>query len=111
MVVSFFLLLFRLDPVEYMSCFLEGGSYTALSVPPGTPPGGYMCVHTFSDGGKNCTNNDDCQGNCLITNDTEVVNTGLLEKKIVGGYGQCEINDMRYPCYPGDFGNTFSWCI
>ena len=80
-------------------------------MPLGSPSAGYACVHTFSDGGKKCTSNDDCKGNCLITEDTEVVNTGPISRKVIGGYGQCESNDRRHSCYQGDFENTFGYCI
>jgi len=113
LIAFFLLLIFRQGyyPWEHISCIFSRGDYQGLAGPLGSPPLGFKCVHTFSDAGKKCFSNNDCQGNCLVTKDTIVEKTGLLKSKVTGGFGACEANDLRYPSYPGDFENPQGWII
>ncbi len=93
-----------------MNCILSNGTYEGISSP--GPPLGFSCVHSFSDGGKKCTSNVDCLGNCLITKDTILEKTdNMFSPKVVGGFGKCEYGDKPEPCYPGNFEYTFAFCI
>ncbi|MGD8744444.1 MAG: hypothetical protein PVJ52_02525 [Candidatus Woesebacteria bacterium] len=112
-ILSLMIFNFKYYPWEYISCAALKGEYTVLESPLGAPALGYKCVHHFTDGGKICKNNDDCQGNCLITDETllENIKDKPLTPKVIGGTGKCEFNNKRHPCYPGDFENPFGYCI
>jgi len=102
------------DPGEKKSCILSGGEWIRPETPEGAPRYNYKCVHTFSDANKKCFSNDDCQGNCLITEDTVVEQPDFLKSiksKVIGGFGACEKDDRRHPSYPGDFENPQGWVI
>ncbi|BCW87681.1 hypothetical protein sos41_08110 [Alphaproteobacteria bacterium SO-S41] len=53
------------DPVA--ACAAEGGVIEHV------PPSGIeVCVVTYKDGGKACTDGDECEGDCLTTEQTPV---------------------------------------
>lgn len=91
---------FKKDPTEYVKCVFSKGSYEQEEGPLGGPII-YQCVYTYSDGGKQCKNSTECQGRCLITNETQVVKVGIIESKVVGGFGRCEATNKFTGCFPG----------
>lgn len=93
---------YSVNPIAAITCSLSGGKYTRsgmespLSSGPRFPFSGegYVCGREFSDAGTACTSNDDCQGVCLVTEDTiletrEPSFTGIFVPKVVGGTGIC----------------------
>jgi hypothetical protein len=109
---SFTRILSSKEVQERIECAKSNGSYQSISVPIGAPAM-YRCVHEFNDGGKKCFSNDDCEGNCLVTKNTIIAKdkTEVFRAKVVGGFGSCENNDLRYPSYPGDFENPQGYII
>lgn len=52
-----------------------------------------QCVVTYADGGKRCTDGDDCQGDCRIDDVTNAPRGGEA------AVGQCQAVSGRFGCY------------
>ncbi len=107
----FFRIFSSYNPYEYVKCILESGSYKSIPGPLGAPKMGHQCVHTFSDGDKECTSSDECQGDCLVTENTQVTSTGMLSAKVIGGFGACAHNDRFSGCWTGTIESPIGGCI
>ena len=101
------------NPADFISCYKEGGKYIVKETP--SMPSrqlfsgdGYVCKYSYTDSGKVCYSNNDCQGICLVTEDTIIENDaktkGLISiPKVVGGSGKCASTNYFPNGHPGDF--------
>lgn len=103
-------ILFSYNPLAYALCVMRGDAYEQYPGAPGVRAY-YYCVHTYTDGGKQCKSSSECQGRCLLTDETQVVSTGGLSSKVIGGWGACERNNRNTDCFPGTIEDPISWCI
>ena len=51
------------------------------------------CVITYADGGKRCTDGDDCLGDCRIDD------VGSVPDAAATAAGRCQVNSSRFGCY------------
>lgn len=52
----------------------------------------WACVTPYSDAGKRCTDGDQCQGDCILTDDKA---PGAADQPVTG---QCQADDNRFGC-------------
>jgi len=110
--IGVFLLFRYLEPVKYVQCNLERGHFEGIPGPSGGPYLGHLCVHTFSDGGRKCTSSNDCEGACLVTEDTLLQHTGGVPGvEVIGGYGVCQNNDRFNGCFDATIESPVKTCI
>jgi len=116
LVLVFILWFFRgYNPFQQVFCMMRNDKYEDISRPLGEP-GYYHCTHTYSDGGERCRNSDECEGRCLISEETQTIldpnRLGKIGGKIViGGYGRCELSNKPTSCFPGTIEDPFAFCF
>jgi hypothetical protein len=99
------------NPIQHLVCIRENNSYKKINGPPGIRTK-YYCIHYYTDAGKKCKSSSECLGNCLLTDETNVVSMGILKNKIVSGYGECESSDRPVTgCSPGTIENPIPYCF
>ncbi len=107
--VIFFALIIRYDPIQHARCILSNGKFKTPVGPAGSPPLGFYCVYTYKDGGKECKSSDECEGLCLVTDETQTSSKGF-GGRVIGGYGRCESTNRINSCFPGTIGEPFAYC-
>ena len=73
---------------EASACAARGGKM----LPQGRMPS-LQCVISYSDGGKRCTDGDQCQGSCRIPDVTNAPRAGAA------AVGQCQPTSSGFGCY------------
>lgn len=99
----------KVNPIDVAQCALNGGSYKNTVAPLGAPIQ-WQCVYEYNDAGKKCTSSTECEGDCLMTNDTKFKSTGPLQKEYVSGYGVCEASNEWTGCTAGTIENPTVLC-
>lgn len=97
------------DPIAHLSCVKLEDSYLSIKKT-GEKTGRYVCVHTFSDGGKTCVSSNECEGDCMVTEQTKIESDGFYGKKI-SGFGKCQVsNQPIVGCSQGTIENPTVFC-
>lgn len=97
------------DPIAHVVCVQQQDPYASLKLT-GKTTGRYYCIHSYSDGGKACTSSIECEGDCMITEQTQVESDGYYGKKITGS-GQCQQSDQPIiGCSQGTIENPTTFC-
>lgn len=78
------------DEAEKAACEADGGSYEI-----GGLGGQYYCVRTYSDGGKTCFDERDCEGICIASNQADFDPAGQSGAQ----WGKCSYTDSPFGCY------------
>lgn len=99
----------NVNSVEAAQCLINNGAYKSRVGPIGAPTS-WQCVYTYSDAGKKCTSSEECEGNCLMTDDTRFRSTHPLKKEYVSGYGICEETNEWSGCTSGTIETPFVMC-
>ena len=91
--------LIRQDAVAAEACQKQGGRWTKGIFATGPLEqkvlgGHWSCEFTYADGGKQCTSDSDCQGNCFLP-DTK---TDALDPNGYV-YGICQSNSSEPSCF------------
>lgn len=63
------------------SCEKQGGKWQKAGAIQGS-----MCIFTYADGGKKCTSSDECEGDCIVTQDSQTT-------------GFCKQNTNPFGCF------------
>ena len=71
---------------DQASCEAEGGNWTRQG-----RLQSYMCVTSYVDAGKQCTDGDQCQGDCVVEG-----NSGLQPGASAAGI--CQVDSNRFGC-------------
>lgn len=89
-------------------CIADGGTPKYIRVPPNKI---FVCAYEYSDAGKTCNSNDQCEGKCLVTKNTVVsFKNNVFLGEIVGGTGECESTNYHEECSPPSFDNPSGLC-
>lgn len=80
MVILGLLYVFVFRPVQ---CLVKGDKWQKAGL-----AGAYMCIHTYSDGGKACKSSEECEGDCFVPFGGESADQD-----------QCEYNDSPFICH------------
>lgn len=100
---------FGYDPIAHLSCQELGNDYVAVKKT-GQAMGQYYCVHRYSDADKECISSNECEGDCLVTDETVVETDGFYGKK-VSGHGRCQASDQPIAgCSQGTWENPAVFC-
>lgn len=100
---------FGYDPIAHLSCNNLDDSYISV-VHTGKKIGRYYCVHRYIDGGKTCGSSTECEGDCLVTDQTKIEPDGYYGKKILGT-GLCQTSDQPIVgCSQGTIENPTVFC-
>lgn len=98
----------KINPVEAAQCVFNGGAYRSQMGPIGSIQ--MECVYQYSDAGKKCTSSTECEGDCLITEDTKFKSTGTSQKEYVSGFGVCEETNKWTGCTAGTIEFPYEAC-
>ncbi len=74
-------------PRDQASCVAVGGDWRREGM-----LGNYMCVQSFADAGKRCTDGDQCLGDCRVTE-------GEFPAPDTAAVGQCQANTSPFGCF------------